>query len=83
MENRQGIAPGAWKALADSRKDACTGLESHVVVQDARADGLAFEVLRSNVLVGGTDRRVRPGVVDARTLSGSFSGRRVPTLTRR
>ncbi len=74
---------GTWKAVAYSRKDACTGLESPVVVTEARDDGLVLEVHRSKVLVGCTDWRVRLKLVDAQTLTGHFSADRTVTLKRR
>ncbi len=74
---------GTWKAVAYSRKDACTGLESPVLVTEARDDGLVIEVHRSKVLVGCTDWRVRLQLVDAQTLTGRFSSDRTVTLKRR
>ena len=73
---------GTWKINWMNVKNPCTGIRAPIVIKDASADGLVFEILKSRALRGCGDYVATLKRVNEMTLQGELDDGRKLTLVR-
>jgi hypothetical protein len=73
---------GTWDINWHSARNPCAGMRSPILIQRTSADGLVFEIKRSEVIRGCKDNIVTLKRVDATTLKGELDDGRKLTLVR-